>query len=125
VSHIAFGLALFASSVPAMAANKAVPPICNTLAKTKALLGAHTSFSPVTPSQFHFLQGLYVALPNTPAGFPPGNGALLVQRDGEEGGMILWTRGPLVCSPLGLSPTVVKMLEKINSGTLDEDGAEI
>jgi hypothetical protein len=124
LSRIALGLTLFAFSVPALAA-PAEKPICKTIAKAKALFAEHTRFTPVTPGQFHFLQGLYVALPNTPEGFPPGDGALLVQRDGDEGGVILWTRGSLACSPIGLPPKVIKMLAKINTGTLDEDGSEM
>jgi hypothetical protein len=111
---------------PAVAAHAKPPtPACKTIAAVKALLANGAHFTPVTPGQFHFLQGLYVALPDTPPGLPPGNGALLVQRDGEPASLLLWTRGNLACAPLGLPATVVKMLRNIKSGALDEDGDEL
>ena len=58
--------------------------------------GKDTAIAPLTPAQFHFLQGVYVLSPTTPDGLPPGDGALLLTRDHGDEGLILWTLGPLV-----------------------------
>jgi hypothetical protein len=48
---------------------------------------------------------MYVALPTTPEGLPPGDGALLLTHDKGEAGLILWTRGTLACDPLPVDGT--------------------
>lgn len=115
-------LAFAAFSAPSLAAQK---PMCATIDKAKEQLPPGTTFKALTPGQFHFMQGIYVVLPNTPEGFPPGNGAILARSKDLNGAIVLWTRGILACNPLHIPPNIVDMLGKINTGELDDSGNEL
>ena len=80
---------------------------------------------PLTPGQFHFAEGLYVGSPTTPEGLPPGDGALLVSREGDRGGIIIWTRGALACAPIPVSERLIKLIAGIKTGALDDQGNEL
>ena len=57
------------------------------------------TFTKLSQSRFHFLEGVYAINPLTPPGLPDADGALLatVKAKPAGGGAILWTRGDLVC----------------------------
>jgi hypothetical protein len=93
------------SVYPVVQARAADRPHCVSLAKAQKAAGKETTITALTSAQFHFLQGMYVALPTTPDGLPPGDGALLLTRDKGEAGLILWTRGTLACDPLPVDDT--------------------
>ena len=100
---IAFALALGVS--PAWATGSAPNgPVCQPLAKIKAGFDSSYVFAPLTPGQYHLIQGFYLGSPVTPQGFPPGDGALLITHGGDKGGAILWTRGKDAC----ITPIVVR-----------------
>ena len=63
-----------------------------------------------------------MALPTTPVGLPPGDGALILTRDHGEEGMVLWTRGVLACDPLPISHAskLMKVLAEVKAGSNDE-----
>ena len=71
---------------------------------------------PLTPAQFHFLQGVYVLGPMTPNGLPPGDWALLLTHDHGVEGPILWTLGPLVCEPMPAPKTLIDYLVRVKMG---------
>ena len=81
-----------------------------------------TTITALTSAQFHFLQGMYVALPSTPEGLPPGDGALILTRDKNEEGLILWTRGVLACDPMpiGHAAKLMKILADVKARSTDE-----
>ena len=124
----AFGISLaviFLGDLCSAGAGDRFAPHCQALAKIKAEFDAHTRWTVLTPGQFHFAQGLWVASPATPEGLPPGDSAMLVQRDGDKDGLIVWTRGPLACSPVPLPEAMIKLLWSIKTGKLDDDGNEL
>lgn len=86
--------ALAVLSAPAFAADKAPPPPhCGPLAELKS----SGSFAVLTPGQFHFVEGIYVASPLTPpGGLPPGDGAVMIDYGHGKSG-IIWTRGKTFC----------------------------
>lgn len=105
------------------------PPHCQTIEKLKnEAKGA--KFTALTPGQFHFMAGVYVASPVTPpGGMPPGDGALLVEMPGHAG--IVWTRGAQACItiivldierhagayvPLPVDTKLLAILRAINTG---------
>jgi hypothetical protein len=98
---------------------------CKPLAKLLADFDTKTHFAALTPGQFHFAEGLYVASPITPDGLPPGNGALLATHDGVHGGIVIWTRGPLACSPIPINEKLMKLFSSIKTGLLDGEGNEL
>ena len=113
-------LAGLALSAPARAQEH--HPKCMSLAKVQKAIGKGTSVMPLSRAQFHFLQGFYVALPSTPEGMPPGDGALIVKSDDGDSGLIVWTRGPLACDPIALPKAgkLLKYLAEIKAGAGDD-----
>jgi hypothetical protein len=109
---------------PAVQAKAGEAPHCMSLAKAQKAAGKDTAITALTSEQFHFLQGMYVALPTTPEGLPPGDGALLLTRDKGEAGLILWTRGMLACDPLPVDGTrkLLKVLADVKAHGGDGHG---
>jgi hypothetical protein len=95
--------------------------LCMSLEKAQKNAGMRTSLIPMSRAQFHFLQGLYVGLPSTPNGLPPGDGALIIKSDSDDSGIIVWTRGPLACDPIALPQAgkLLKYLAEIKAGMAD------
>jgi hypothetical protein len=116
-------LALFLSLLAA-SAHAGDGPRCISLAKAQKAAGKDTTITALSPAQFHFLQGMYVALPTTPEGLPPGDGALILTRDKGEQGLILWTRGVLACdpTPIGHPEKLMKILADVKAGAASGDG---
>ncbi len=99
---------------------------CQSLARLKKDL-ANEKITGLTPGQFHFAQGVYVGSPATPAGLPPGDGALLVQHPGNaDVAVLIWTRGErLACLADPIPGSLAKLIVGIKSGPLDDDGNEM
>jgi hypothetical protein len=98
VSAFAFVAMLALGGDAAMAAERAqaIPaPHCETIDAMKAST-KEAKFTPLSPGQFHFMAGVYVASPITPpGGMPPGDGALLIEIKDKAG--LVWTRGKQAC----------------------------
>lgn len=109
----------------ALAADKTPPPPCKPLSKLWGDFDAKTHFTTLTVGQFHFVEGLYVGSPTTPAGLPPGDGALLATHDGAKNGIIIWTRGALACAPIPINEKLIKLIARIKTGVLDGGGDEL
>ena len=54
----------------------------------------------LTPEQWQFIRGIYAMNPQTPAGLPYGDKAVLAQIDGNNGGMIFFIDGDKACTPM-------------------------
>jgi hypothetical protein len=108
--------ALLSFACLASSAVAAESPHCASLEKAQEAVGKGTAIGPLTPAQFHFLQGVYVLSPTTPDGLPPGDGALLLTRDHGDEGLILWTLGPLVCDPMPAPKKLMDYLERVKTG---------
>ncbi len=121
VGRMALGLFVALAVSPACANDKQCAP----LAKIKALGDAHTHVTPMTPGQFNFMRGFYMALPPTLQGALPGSGALLIEHDGNEGGLIFWTQGVLACRPAPVPKAFIAALKQTNAGKLNADGDEL
>ena len=100
----------------ASSAAAAESPRCASLEKAHEAAGKDTAIAPLTPAQFHFLQGVYVLSPTTPDGLPPGDGALLLTRDHGDEGLILWTLGPLVREPMPAPKKLMDYLARVKTG---------
>ena len=85
-----------------------------------------TRFIALTPGQYHFIQGYFVAIPPM-SGPPPGDGALLVENEGH--GAVVWTRGKDACltkfgvdaehvayMPMPLPKEVLALLKVVKTG---------
>jgi hypothetical protein len=108
------------------AVHSAGRPACTSLEKAQKAAGKDTTITALTRAQFHFLQGMYVAMPTTPEGLPPGDGALILTRDDSDEGIIIWTRGILACEPLpvGRVDKLRKILGEVKAGAV-ADGDDL
>ena len=115
------GAFLLAMGLVGATARAAERHMCTSLQNAQKNAGRRTSVIPMSRAQFHFLQGLYVGLPSTPDGLPPGDGALVIKSDSDDTGMILWTRGPLACDPIALPKAgkLLKYLADVKAGMGD------
>ncbi len=104
---------------------RALVPHCKPIVKLKADFDQHTHFTALSTGQFHFVEGVYVGSPSTPEGLPPGDGALLATHDGDKNGVIVWTRGTLACGPLPIPEKLIKLIDAVKTGALDENGEEL
>lgn len=76
----------------------------------------HGRWVTVTTDQFNFLRGVYVLNPNTPAGMPPGDRAVLATVEGKGGALAFFIDGRLACTPMALPDALVKMLMEVDAG---------
>jgi hypothetical protein len=117
---LAVGLTLAFGSV------QAAETRCKPLAKFKAdFADAKTHMVQLTSGQFHFVEGIYVGNPTTPDGLPPGDGAMIVTHDGDDGGIIVWTHGALACAPIPIDEKIMKLMAAIKTGAVDGEGNEL
>ncbi len=98
---------------------------CAAMSKIKAQLTEGTTLTALTPGQWNFLRGFYLGAPPTLQGKIPGTGAALIERKGSKGGMIVWTRGLLACSPFPVPQALVDAIKRSKTGPLGEDGTEL
>ena len=54
----------------------------------------------LTPEQWEFMRGIYAMNPETPAGLPYGDKAVLAQVDGNSGGLVFFIDGDKACTPM-------------------------
>lgn len=112
-------------ATPALATDHPTPPKvevkCTSLDKFEKALNKEggTTFTKATPGQFHFLVGFYVGSPSTPAGLPPGDGAVIASHGMDT--MIIWTRGSLACNPLMVDAKLLVLMAKFKAGGDDAD----
>jgi hypothetical protein len=122
-SAILITVALVASS--ASSASAANGPHCAPFEKIKKDFDSKTHFTTLTPGQLNFARGGYVATPPINGKMPAGDSAMLATHDGDEGGVILWMRGRLVCEPTPVPGSFIRAMNGIRTGALDSDGNEI
>jgi hypothetical protein len=113
-------IAALAFGDPTLAAESERAPLCTPLTRFRANnTDPKSHLAKLTPGQFHFVEGFYIASPSTPPGLPPGDGALLATYDGERGGVLIWTRGTLACNPIPIAEKLVVLISSIKSGKLE------
>lgn len=131
ISRIA--IAAIAVSVAAQAAWAANPaasspklPACVDMTDAKTSLirgGGH--WTVLTRGQYHFISGVYAAAPSTPVGLPPGDSAVLAQEKGDKDGVVIFMKGGKGCFPMPAPEVLIRMMDQIVTGKLDDDGEEM
>lgn len=108
-------------TTPAIAQETTPPKLvlnCKPFAEIKKHFPEAT-ITKMTQGQFHFLAGFYVGNIATPQGLPPGDGAVVVSQGNAT--LILWTRGPLACNPIQVSPKLLVLMAQLKVGGDDAD----
>ena len=88
-------------------------------APKRAILANHGKWSELTPAQWQFLRGVYVLNPNTPAGPPFGDKAVLVQADGEAGGLVSFIDGEMACTPMPIPEPLLIIVQGVATAAVN------
>lgn len=125
-SIMTIGLSWAQHSMAAEKAAAEVGPRCETLDKLRAELSPKGArFTTLNSGQFHFLAGVYVAIPPV-SGMPPADAALLVQI--KKKNLVVWMKGTPSCAsteqPMQIGDAMVKVLRGINPGSGETSDAD-
>jgi hypothetical protein len=95
---------------------------CRTIEEAKALAIANgsTAWIELNRDQWEFLRGIYILNPQTGAGFPSGDKAVLARIG--DGGVIFWIDGPNACTPMKAPKQLVDMIDQVGQGFISHEG---
>src|SRR5579859_685115 len=77
----------------------------------------------LTPEQWQFIRGVYVLNPQTPAGLPYGDKAVLAEVDGHDGGMIFFIDGDKACTPMPIPVELIAMMNDVATGVVNHEAS--
>jgi hypothetical protein len=87
---------------------------CTDVSVPKTAIEAHNGkWIELTADQWQFLRGVYVLNPNTPAGMPFGDKAVLAQVSGDTGGLVFFIDGDRACTPMAIPGELVAMIKDV------------
>src|SRR5450631_277351 len=75
----------------------------------------------LTPEQWQFLRGIYAMNPETPAGLPYGDKAVLAQVDGNAGGLVFFIDGDKACTPMPVPHELLAMMHDVATSTINHE----
>ena len=85
-------------------------------------MARHGKWIELTPAQWQFLRGVYVLNPETPAGLPYGDKAVLAQLDNGAGGLVFFIDGDKACTPMRAPPELVTLMEEVATAKINHVG---
>src|SRR5579859_9358 len=106
-----------------VAANAQTASHCMAVEFAKAAIEAHGSqWVETTPDQLQFLRGIYAMNPQTPAGMPYGDKAVLAKApDASRGGVVFFIDGDRACTPMPVPKELVDMLTDVATGVISHE----
>lgn len=88
---------------------------CIDAAGPKAHVATHNGkWTILTNDQRLFLAGIYAMNPQTPPGLPFGDGAALIQTEGQDGGTVIFLDGDKACTPMPVPKELIEMLMNLS-----------
>ena len=87
-----------------------------------ATIAHHGKWIELSSAQWQFLRGVYVVNPNTPAGLPYGDKAVLAQVDGDSDGLVFFIDGQMACTPMVIPQALVTIVQDIATTTVNHLG---
>jgi hypothetical protein len=75
----------------------------------------------LTPQQWEFMRGIYAMNPQTPAGLPYGDKAVLAEVDGNNGGMVFFIDGNKACTPMPIPVELIAMMQDVATDTISHE----
>jgi hypothetical protein len=75
----------------------------------------------LTPQQWEFMLGIYAMNPQTPAGLPYGDKAVLAEVDGNNGGMVFFIDGNKACTPMPIPVELIAMMQDVATDTISHE----
>lgn len=79
----------------------------------------------LTPEQYQFMRGIYAMNPQTPAGLPYGDRAVLARVPRSNGGLIFFIDGDYACTPMPFPAELFPMLNDVATGTLNHESGSL
>lgn len=114
------GIVLSLSLSSAFAANDVS---CIPLSKVKNMIEEKDGrLVTLTPEQWEFIRGIYAMNPETPPGLPVGDKAMLAQKDGDEGGIVIFVDKDKACSPMPIPKQLIDLLKDVATGEIKHIG---
>ena len=115
---------VMALASPAALASEQPGGKCTDISVPKTAIEAHNGkWIELTADQWQFLRGVYVLNPNTPAGMPFGDKAVLAQVSGDTGGLVFFIDGDRACTPMPVPQALVDVLRDVGSGQIKHVGS--
>lgn len=116
----ALSLGLWA--VPAVAG--APPGRCIDISVPKGAIAARDGqWIELTREQWEFMRGIYAMNPETPAGLPLGDKAVLAQVKGNSGGMIFFIDGDKACTPMPIPGELIVMMRDVATDEISHEAS--
>ena len=95
---------------------------CVSVSIPKDLISAHNGrWIELTADQWQFLRGIYAMNPQTPAGLPYGDHAVLAQVAGDTGGLIFFIDGDKACTPMPVPGELISMMRDVATNTINHE----
>jgi hypothetical protein len=111
-----------AAALPQIAMAAETSSRCVDVSVPKSAVTAHNGkWIQLTPEQWQFIRGVYVLNPQTPAGLPYGDKAVLAQVDGANGGMIFFIDGDKACTPMPIPVELISMMNDVATETINHE----
>lgn len=107
---------------PQMAIAADISSRCVDIAVPKDAIAARNGkWIELTPEQWQFLRGIYVVNPDTPAGLPYGDKAVLAQVEGNAGGLVFFIDGDKACTPMAIPHELLAMMHDVATETINHE----
>lgn len=75
----------------------------------------------LTTEQWQFLRGIYAMNPETPAGLPYGDRAVLARVDGNQGGLVFFIDGDKACTPMPVPKELIALMDDVATATINHE----
>jgi hypothetical protein len=87
----------------------------------QAIAARNGKWIELTPDQWQFLRGIYAMNPQTPAGLPFGDKAVLAQVEGNAGGLVFFIDGDKACTPMPVPHELLAMMHDVATATINHE----
>src|SRR5450755_1796670 len=104
----------------ALAADNSSPCV-DVSVPTNAITAHNGRWIQLTSEQWEFMRGIYAMNPQTPAGLPYGDKAVLAQVDGNAGGLVFFIDGDKACTPMPIPHELLAMMHDVATDTINHE----
>jgi hypothetical protein len=86
-----------------------------------AIMARNGKWIELTLEQWEFLRGIYAMNPETPAGLPYGDKAVLAEVEGNAGGLVFFIDGDKACTPMPVPHELLAMMHDVATSTINHE----
>jgi hypothetical protein len=87
----------------------------------QAIAARNGEWIELTSDQWRFLRGIYAMNPETPAGLPYGDKAVLAQVEGNAGGLVFFIDGDKACTPMPVPYELLAIMHDVATATIKHE----